>query len=317
MHVPQAWHGSSNGSEDGAGGRSHEREGADIEPINSEEFAAYSRGARMALERLVVLTFEGGHHDLEDSLAQGFKSDARRHAASITESRSARQVAGPGWVASNRRLVAEIGLNQAESWYARMLLYQALALYTIAGADEAFAFDMFDHYLSRGRADRHPFTHRAARLARTGLRRHLIGSDRWSACIWADESEVGTRRATMLDSRVAQLVADITLLLDLREGSSEDSRRPFGYMQELPHCLCESRDRSEILGTGCPETCGWGFCPYKQPPPDEPNAQRGVSKAFCRQQRQIALSRKPRWQRRISKRNLREFWREMEQRART
>lgn len=322
MHAPHGWHGRHDGSRDGSGRPGQERPGADTEPISDNEFSNYTSRARAALEQLVALSFEGGHHDLEESLAQGFKGDAMLHAAGMSKSDAAPRIAGPGWVASNRRLVADMGLRQAESWCARIWLYQALAMYTISGADERSALDVFDHYLHRRKGDRHPFTRRAARLARTGVRRHLIGSDRWNACIWADESEIGTRRATRLDHGVAQLVADITLLLDLREGSSEDSRRSFGYMEELPYCLTQSRDRSEILGTGCPDDkCGWGLCPYKQAPPDEPNAQRGVSKAFCRQQRQIASHHMrrctPPWHRRIRKGKLQDFWREMEQRART
>lgn len=290
----------------------------DTEPLDATAFAAYTRGARLALERLVALTFEGGHHDLEESLAQGFKTDAMRHAESRQNSGgSTGTVAGPGWVAGNRRLVADVGLPQAESWYARLLLYQALALYTIAGAEPHFALDAFSRCLQRGGRERHPFTQQAGRFARGGLRRGLIGSKRWRAYIWPDESEVAGRRATILDSGVAQLVGDVTVLLDLGEGSSEDSRRPFGHMLELPYCLSESKDRGEILGTGCPSSCGWGLCPYKQPPPDEPNAHRGVSRAFCRQERQIARRHKPTWHRTIRRRRLREFWREMEQRART
>jgi hypothetical protein len=90
-------------------------------------------------------------------------------------------------------------------------------------------------------------------------------------------------------------------------------------MRELPYCLTSSKDRREILGAGCPAKCGWGLCPYKQPPPDEPNAHRGVSRAFCRQQQQIAgrrLRRVPAWHRAISRRSLDQFWWEMERRAR-
>ncbi len=314
-HAPEAWASrpvrTDNG--DGPGRGSCD---ADDRPVSAEQFAAYTRSARIALERLVALAYEGGHHDLEESLAQGFKGDAMRHAQSQIGAGGSRWIAGPGWVASNSRLVLDVALAQAESWYSRMLLYQALALYTIAGADARVTLDLFANDL-RAEAAEHPFTIRAARLARLGLRRHLIESPRWTTYIWADETEVAGRRATMLDSNVAQLVADVTVLLDLDEGSAEDSKRPFGYMRQLPYCLSHSTDRSEILGTGCPEVCGWGLCPYKQPPVDEPNAHRGVSRAFCRQQRQIARHHTPPWQHHIKRKQLREFWHEMERRART
>jgi hypothetical protein len=56
---------------------------------------------------------------------------------------------------------------------------------------------------------------------------------------------------------------------------------------------------------------------HSQPPVDEPNAHRGVSRAFCRQQQMIAGRRRLPWQRTIRKRALEEFWWDMERRART
>lgn len=313
-HLPEAWHGVDDpaASQDVRPSRYPAEENVET---TTRYFPAYTQSAGTALRRLVALACERGHDDLEESLAQGFKSDAMRHAES-RELQAAQRVTGPGWVASNRQLVTEMALNHATSWYARMLLYQALALYTIAGADAESALDAFAAHLHRGGPERHPITQRAARLARAGLRRYLIGRPRWTAYIWREESESAGRRATHLDSGVAQLLADVTILLDLKEGSQDDSQRPFGSMRQLPYCLSQSRDRREILATGCAEGCGWGLCPYKQSPPDEPNAQRGVSRAFCRQQRQIARHHLPDWQRSIKKKSLQEFWRAMEERSR-
>jgi len=272
----------------------------------------YARRARRALESLVALACEGGHGDLEAAVAQGFRSDALRHARCPDH-----RVTGPGWVTCNRELVAGICLDNAGFWYARMTLYQALALYAIAGANAQETLDVFARHTHRGGRDRHPFTQRAARLARAAVRRHELHSDRWLAFVWGDEGKDTGRRAPQLSRAAAQLVADVTLLLNLNESSPEDRQDAFVQMQELPYCLSRSRDRAEILGGGCPSTCGWGLCPYRQPPPDEPDAHRGVRRAFCRQQREIALRSKPRWQRGIHRRKLREFWREMELRART
>jgi hypothetical protein len=270
--------------------------------------AACARGARQALEQLVALAFTGHNPDLEGSLAEGFKGDAMRHA----EDREGR-FAGPGWIASNRRLVIESCLDRARFWYARMLLHQALALYAIAGANRDETLEV----LARDRGERHPFVRAAVELARRAVERKELGSDRWRGCVWDDENQVAGRRSGPLGDDAAQLVADVTVLLDLKEGSPEECQVQFGSMHELPLCLSLSRDRAEILGSGCPSQCGWGLCPYEQPPPDEPNAHRGVSRAFCRQQQQIAWRHRPGWQRAIGRRALKGFWHEMEHRART
>lgn len=271
----------------------------------------YARRAVYALESLVALAFEGNHGDLESAVAQGFRSDALRHAFSPGRS------LGPGWVTCNRALVAGPCLDHASFWYARLTLYQALALYAIAGANMQETFDVFARHLHRGGRDRHPFTQRAARFARAAMRRNELNSDRWLAYLWGDEGKDTRQRASQLSHRTAQLLADVTVLLNLNESSPEDRQNAFAQMQTLPYCLSGSSDRSEILGEGCPSRCGWGLCPYKQPPPDEPNAYRGVRRAFCRQQQEIASHHKPPWQRGIHRRKLREFWRKMEMHSRT
>jgi hypothetical protein len=309
-----------NGGASGTGA-SMRQDATDEEPENyitchppriRQERLDYARWARRSLESLVALAFEGGHGDLESAVAQGFRSDALRH-AQYPE----RNVTGPGWVTSNRQLVAGICLDHASFWYARIALYQALALYAIAGADAQETFDILARHMRRGGRDRHPFTQRAARLARAAVRRSELRSGRWLAYVWGDEGKDTGRRVAQLTTRAAQLLADVTVLLNLNQSSPEDRQDTFVQMQTLPYCLSGSRDRSEILGEGCPSKCGWGLCPYRQPPPDEPNGHRGVRRAFCRQQREISLRHKPPWQRGIHRKKLREFWREMEMRART
>jgi hypothetical protein len=268
--------------------------------------------ARHALEEIVTLAFQGGQHDFEASVAQGFKDDAMRHAADQDG-----RIGGPGWVASNRRLVGEICLDHAEGWYSRMLLYQALALYAIAGANRRETHTIFARMLDPAR-ETNAFVRRAAKLARRAVERKQVGSESWTGLIWDDEGEVVSRRASVLDDVALQLAADVTLLLNLNERSPEDRQMQFGHMHDLPHCLGLSSDRNEILGAGCPPTCGWGLCPYVQPPPDEPNAHRGVSRAFCRQQQQVTRRwRRAPWQRGIRRSKLERFWREMERRARS
>src|SRR5205807_3531949 len=142
----------------------------------------------------------------------------------------------------NRRLVADICLHRAEFWYSRMLLHQALALYAIAGASAEETFESFAHFLDQS-GERHAFVRRAAKLARRALERKQVGSPLWTGLIWNDEGEVVGRRATALDDCAALLVADVTLLLNLNERSGEDRQAQFGYMRELPYCLCASADR--------------------------------------------------------------------------
>jgi hypothetical protein len=267
--------------------------------------------ARMRLGELVALAFEGGRPKLEDSLAQGFKADAMRHAAA-----PGKEFTGAGWVVGNRRLVADVALPHAESWYARMLLYQALALYAVAGTDREDTLDVLANRLKPTR-ERHPLARRAAKLARAGLRRAQVGSDRWMAYIWSDDVEGAGGLPTALGHSASQLVSDVTILVDLKEGSAVAHHEKFGHMEELPHCLSESRDRHEILGAGCPSHCGWEFCPYRAAAPDEPNQHRGISRGFCRAQRRVSIwQRPPAWQRSIGRRRVRDFWRQMEYKAR-
>ena len=140
-------------------------------------------GARAQLGMFATLAFEGGRPALEDSLAQGFKADAMCHASDPTG-----KFKGPGWVTSNRRLAADIALPKAESWYARMLLYQALALYAITGANRDDTMDILANRLHRTR-ERHPMARRAAKLARRALRHARFKGSRWEAFIWSDDVE--------------------------------------------------------------------------------------------------------------------------------
>jgi hypothetical protein len=209
-----------------------------------------------------------------------------------------------------------VALPHAESWYARMLLYQALALYAVAGTGREDTLDVLAYRLHRMR-ERHPLARQAVKLARAGLRRAQLGDERWRAFVWSDDVESAAGLPTVLGRRAAQLVSDVSVLVDLKEGSPTDRHEKFGHMEELPYCLSGSSDRHEILGAGCPPHCGWGFCPYRAAAPDEPNQHRGISRGFCRAQRRASLrQRPPRWQRNIRRRRMREFWRQMEYKAR-
>jgi hypothetical protein len=315
-HAPEAWRGHDGSDADSPERRARPLTGDGAGDTTRADFTLYVRHARTALEQLVALAFQGGCHDLEAAVAKGFRSDAMRH-VDDAEPRGGSSHRGPGWVANHARLVATVGLGRAEFWYAQLVLGQALALYAVAGANRQLAYDALARSLHRGGTARHPFTQRAVRMARAAVRRADLRGQRWRAYVWPDEVQGSHRHHVGLRNATAQLLADVTILLDLNEGAEEDRQDPFGYMRELPYCLHGSRDRREILAAGCPPECGWNLCPYKQPPPDEPNEHRGVSRAFCRQQRWIAWHRQPAWQRAISHRRLASFWEEMERRART
>jgi hypothetical protein len=283
------------------GSRSSE---ADTREVASDEL----RRAREQLESFVALAFNGNNHRLQETVAQGFKADATRHA---------KKLEAPGEVAGNRRLVADVALPRAGSWYARMLLYQALALYAIAGKSVDDTLDVLAYRLQATR-ERHPFSRRAAKLSRAAVQRARLHSKHWEAFIWDDATEEGGRVPSVLTHVAAALVGDVAVLVDLKDGSPEDRQGNFGAMEELPYCLSRSRNRYEILGAGCVPQCRWGLCPYHAASPDEPEEHRGVSRVFCRgERRRVRWRPRPAsWQRRIRRRRLRQFWEQMEYKAR-
>jgi hypothetical protein len=316
---PHAWYG---GDRDGGfapeiehgGGEDAEVEQA--EPGRAEvesaevKYAEVVNRARRALERLVTLAFQRRYPELEASVARGFKSDAMRHLD------DPEQAGGPGFVESNRRLVSDICIDNASYWYARMVLHQALALYTVAGSSPQVAFDTFGRLLHRG-GEPHPFVWRAARHARRAVRRYLIRSARWRAFVWADEGDAVGRRQAAMHPTAANLVGDVTVLLNLRQNAADDRRSQSSRTNRLPYCLSRSRNRLEILGAGCSGRCGSGLCPLAEAPVDEPDGKRTISRAFCRGQQKIAARHLPPWQKHISHKALKDFWYEMERRART
>jgi AAA domain-containing protein len=292
---------------DGNAPSEHEEAAATVP--SREEYDERLRGASRALDRLATLAFQKKFPELEAAVAQGFKNDAMRH-ADDPEERS-----GPGLVESNRQLVTDVCLDNARHWYARMILHQALSLYTVAGSDAEIAFSAYARVRDDG--EPHPLVKVAAQQAQRVVIRHRVANGRWTAFVWADEGEAVSRRQPSLNPTAAQLVGDVTLLLNLNETAPEDRRARFARMSRLPYCLRESRDRLEILGAGCPEGCAYGFCPLREAPVDEPDGQRTISRAFCRGQQALASRDVPPWQKHMGKKNLKRFWIEMERRART
>lgn len=245
------------------------------------------------LERAPITRQKG----LEASMTQGLKVDAwaiREDPGDV-----------PGARLETARRRAFEGLDRAQFWYSRVQLIHALALVegaAPAGSDVTRRLEGIS--ASEGE---HPFTREAARLA---LR--SIGTPAWRDHLWEEEGEVVAGRCG-LSSGAAKLVGDITLALNLNEQGREGQRAEFGTRNDLPHCLSGSPDRGEILGLrAC--SCAFNLCPYYRPARE--SAHRELSKAFCRQQRQIAQQLRPSGLQSVGRRKLIEFWQGMEDRSR-
>jgi hypothetical protein len=134
-----------------------------------------------------------------------------------------------------------------------------------------------------------------------------------------------------LEKPAQQLVADVQILLNLAErGGSADGRDD--RLQRinrgvLPSCVtgerCSHLRPSQTVGMAdlpdpgddCSRHCPVELCPY--PPRGQQPHRVELSEAFCR--RQVALIRGPRWRanwQEAPSSELRQFWREMEERAR-
>jgi hypothetical protein len=198
----------------------------------------------------------------------------------------------------------------------------------------------------------HPFVETAADLAI-----HALQTREPERFMWTDESgvatTVGSRAAARssrarrrvwistsagwlaLDLRAQQLVADILIVLALAEQGEnpQDHARNLDRINREDLPLCISEERTDQLrpketagldprgpGETCKGGCRVGLCPY--PPKGQQPARVELSEAFCRRQR-LLLARKRAlrsgrapWQN-APRSDLRAFWGDMEERART
>ena len=269
------------------------------------------------LKELLWLEREGVtlQRGLEASVAQGFKTDARLHPDEPPDP-----------------YAEEMLRERAVFWYSQLNLVHALALRM--ARDLAYAPHSLASIVTaverreRGRkcgwsegtsvtGDLHPMLRYAAKLCEKALK-GKVGEerlDRMKRVVWKDEGVVVSRRPRKLDRAAAQLVGEITVLLNLNETGSPEQRRKFGEEVTLPHCLQGSRRRREFH-EGCDKDCGFRLCPF-QPSREEPSAHRELSRAFCRDQRLHANLRTARhWGSRVVPRALPEFWRWLEAQAR-
>jgi hypothetical protein len=241
-----------------------------------------------------ALTVQRG---LEAPIAQGLKFDAVRDSSLPPD---------PFAIAMLRD-----GQERARFWFSRVLLLQALAR-RCEQDDTGEARSLIRDATS----DEHEFVRRTAKLCIRGLE-----SDRPDRFLFEDLTEVAGRAPYDLASATSQLIGDIVLALNLNEYGDAQSRSAFGDAPDLPACLTATRDRRPILvleqeRPACPfekyqqDGC---LCPYTSDPPKNGN-RRELSRAFCRHQR-LNARRLP-WNKRVSARELKRFWAEMENLAR-
>ena len=204
------------------------------------------------------------------------------------------------------------------------------------------------HWLMAATNGRHPFVAEAGKLAVEALK-----TGQPERFLWIDESgivsSVGSGAAQVtkdrkhhlwippsagwaaLDPRAQQLVADVLLLLNLAErgeGPDEIERRLRRVQgNDLPLCFTRNRDPLEpkttvgglfkAPGRNCIDGCGDKLCPYPsygvQPYRSE------LTEAFCRRQQAVISGgsirrRTAPWQT-IPTGNLKQFWKQMGQRA--
>jgi len=261
-------------------------------------------------------------YGLEASIAQGFKAEA--------------------WLFPDALLDpdaddAEEMLGRARFWYSQLNLVHALALRMAKDRSQTSAslrkvvttVQQRERERKRGwkdgaavTADLHPMVRYAAKLCEDTLGGKAADDEaakkrlrRMKRVVWKDEGVVVSRRPRKLDRAAAQLVGDITVLLNLNETGDLEKRRKFAEEVTLPGCLQGSRRRRE-LQDGCAEDCDFGFCPF-HPARDQPSAHREISRAFCRDQGRHARVRTARgWGARVTRRSLPEFWRRLEAEAR-
>lgn len=270
------------------------------------------------LQELLLLEREGvtSQRGLEASVAQGFKADAL-----------SRPEAPPDPYAM--KMLRE----RAVFWYSQLNLVHALALRMARDPDcdadsltsiieevrrrERVRIGALNGSGGNGNADLHPMLLYAAKLCKkelkgTGGEERL---ERMKEVVWRDEGTVVSARPRRLKRPAAQLVGELTVLLNLNETGSPEQRRVFGEGTTLPHCLHGSRRRREFQ-QGCHDDCGFDLCPF-EPARDEPSAHRELSRAFCRDQRLKASFRIAKgWGSGAIPFTLAEFWSRLESRAR-
>ena len=276
--------------------------------------------------------------EVEAALAQGFK-----RAANVRT----RTAAERGWLGAR---AVEL-LEGARFWLTAVNLLHALCLLelsqqTAPNRQRGDGRAVVAGWAHRVETSGHPFVAAAAVLAGQALR-----SGRPERFVWIDESVIVTRAGStaaaaetpaepeqvwlpnssgwlQLDPAAQQLLGDMVVVLNLaRRGGSARQRedRLERTVDALPPCIAGThRERLSPRtvgvtrfepGANCMPGCNARLCPY--PAKRRHADQIELSAAFCRNQRTLLSRFRARapWQH-AQRAELREFWFEMEERAR-
>jgi hypothetical protein len=297
---------------------------------------------------------------LQIALAQGFKYAANRRPA-VPDTRQ-----------EVRMYLAEQALDMlagSSYWFVQLTLIQTLCLLSLSDESrpsgrpydarpEALVQHWLDiagrasadHSRESGATEVHPLVQEGAYLAVMALK-----TGRPQSYCWLDEAEVvsqiGSRNTgpvqvhrrhrlwippsagwTALSDRAQQLVADVSLLLNLTDRGDHprdvERRLKRANRRDLPPCITHYRSAlmpertvgtsaSSAPGMSCVQGCPFGLCPY--PPKGSLPSRQELSEAFCHEQRALAGERFLRraavpWALMASAR-LQRFWTEMADRA--
>jgi len=254
------------------------------------------------LKTLVVSKPVTRQKGLEASLAQGFKADAQRnHDGGVDDDAS------------------EL-LKSAKFWYSQLNLIHAITLRQAYAGGQPKKGRSVNALLDESvKPPIHPFLRAAAKLCDEALAEVVRKKDPndVNRYVWGDEGKlVSGSPGDHLEDAAIQLVGDIVVLLNMNETSDEEGRERFGTNNDLPYCFQRSRGRKE-LREGCKgRQCQFGLCPY-QPALNRLSAHREISRAFCAHQRRNASARAARrWGSHVTAGALREFWVDLESKAR-
>jgi hypothetical protein len=229
-------------------------------------------------------------------------------------------------------------LERAEFWYSRLNLLHAITLRAAhsglpRGTQKVTDLLVGEQDSPGDRREQrlrrlHPFLRVAAELCDEALRKVKEAKDpkEVERYVWEDEGELVSGSPGDLVLEATQLVGDIVVLLNMNEIGDAQEREDFGRSNELPHCMQGSRDRNELF-EGCigadgadgkdgADRCKFRLCPY-QPAINRLSAHREISSSFCLHQRRNARAGVARrWGSRVETHALREFWGDLESKAR-
>jgi hypothetical protein len=301
---------------------------------------------------MLALVGKGMPLSVEAALAQGFKYAANRRPEHPHENAKTRAYLAAR--AADMLEDADFWFSRLTLLHALALWALSGTMHTQDNGHERHDYKaVVDRWIGR---EKRPVEHRFVREA-AHLVVQALKTKQPERFMWIDESGVATtvgsrpareaagpmRRLWIppsagwlaLDEDAQQLVADVLILLNLAERDDNPADRTRNLKRingELPHCLtqerCEHLCPTETAGLNqrsagdrCKSGCPVGLCPY--PPKGQQPARVELGEAFCRHQRALLGASRPLpggkradWQS-APRSELRRFWSQMEDRART